>query len=329
MPLTDTAIRNAKPREKPYKLSDERGMYLLVRESGKYFRFDYRFLKKRKTLALGVYPDVPLADARAKREDARKLIAKGIDPSVQKKKEKAKKDEMSNNTFEIIARKWFRKMSNVWSEKHAEKVIGRLELNIFPFIGNRPIKLITAPELLEVLRKIEVRGAFETAHRVKGICGQVFRYAIAEGKAERDPSQDLKGALTPVKVTNMAAITEPKKIGALLRAIDDYDGQFVTLCAFQLAPLVFVRPGELRTGGDGSEVDLKNAVWKIPAEKMKMKSPHIVPLSSQAINVFERTQACHRGWTIMSFHPCEADRPMSKQYRKCMLYGAWDIPRMK
>ena len=186
------------------------------------------------------------------------------------------RDLMQNN-FETIAREWFKKQKEVWVEAHASRVIRRLELNVFAMIGKRPIKLITPPELLEVLKKIEQRGAFHTAHRVKQICGQVFRYAIATGRAERDPSADLKGALTPTKTKNMAAITHPQKIGGLLRAIDAYDGQIVTVCALKLAPLVFVRPGELRHA-EWLEVDLGNATWKIPAEKMKMKVPHIVPL---------------------------------------------------
>jgi integrase-like protein/Arm domain-containing DNA-binding protein len=189
MPFTDTTIRNSKAKEKQYKLSDERGLYLLVGKTGrKYFRFDYRFMGKRKTLALGVYPDVSLADARQKRDDTRKLLAKDIDPSQHKKDSKQMLKELTVNNFEAIAREWFEKQNNTWSEGHSFRVIRRLELNVFPMIGKKPIKLITAPELLEVLKKIERRGAFHTAHRVKQICGQVFRYAIATGRAERDHS---------------------------------------------------------------------------------------------------------------------------------------------
>jgi len=286
MSLTDTAIRNAKPREKQYKLYDDRGLYLLVQKSGKYFRFDYRFYGLRKTLALGVYPDVTLAEARQKRDDARKLLKKDVDPSRHQKEAKMMKRELIKNNFETITREWFNKQKHAWSDGHASRVIRRLELNVFPMIGKRPIKLITAPELLEVLKKMEKRGVFYSAHTVKQICGQIFRYAIATGRGERDPSADLKGALTPTKSTNMATITDPKRIGGLLRAINGYDGQIVTQCALKLAPLVFVRPGELRKA-EWLEVDLDNAVWKIPVEKMKMKSPHIVPLSRQAIDVFK------------------------------------------
>ena len=287
MPLTDTTIRNAKPRDRQYKLTDEKGMYLLVTTSGKkYFRFDYRFIGKRKTLALGVYPDVTLADARQKRDDARNLLQKNIDPSQHKKETKIRLLEQSSNNFEAVAREWFGKNRRIWTERHSITVIRRLESNIFPFLGKRPVKLITAPELLDVLRKIENRGAIETAHRVKQICGQVFRYAIATGRGDRDPSADLRGALTPVKSKSIAAITDPKKIGGLLRAIDGYDGHIITKCALRLAPLVFVRPGELRHA-EWTEIDLNTAEWKIPAHKMKMRSPHIVPLSEQAIDIFK------------------------------------------
>ena len=284
MSLTDTAIRNAKPKDKQYKLSDEKGLYLLVKKAGKYFRFDYRYAGKRKTFAIGVYPDVTLAEARQQLDDARKLLQKGVDPSQHKKETKIMQRELVANNFQAVAREWFDKNTHVWTKKHATTVIRRLELNVFPIIGNRPIKLVTAPELLEVLRKIESRGAIETAHRVKQICGQVFRYAIATGRAERDSSADLKGALTPVKSKSMATITNPQKIGGLLRAIDDYDGQIMTMCALRLAPLVFVRPGELRHA-EWSEIDPDNAEWKIPAHKMKMKLSHIVPLSRQAVDI--------------------------------------------
>lgn len=228
MPLTNTEIRNAKPRDKQYKMSDEKGLYLLVKKAGKYFRFDYRYAGKRKTLAMGVYPDVTLAQARAKRDEARQLLNDGVDPSQHKKDSKIKLQEMTANNFEAIAREWFGKNKPVWSERHADTVIRRLEYNVFPVLGKRPIRLITAPELLEVLRKIENRGAIETARRVKQICGQVFRYAIAIGRGERDPSADLKGALAPVRSKSMATITDPKKIGGLLRAMEDYDGHIIT-----------------------------------------------------------------------------------------------------
>ena len=284
MPLTDTAIRNAKHQIKQYKLTDEKGMYLLVNKAGKYFRLDYRFAGKRKTLALGVYPDVKLVEAREKRDDARKMIANGVDPGQTRKVQKSIQIEQTENSFEAIAREWHGKYSSNWADSHAKKILRRFELYIFPWLGSRPIAEITPPELLAVLRRIESQGILETAHRAQQNCGQVFRYAIATGRAERDPSADLRGALTPAKHARMATITEPKKIGELLRAIDGYEGTPVAKCALKLAPLVFVRPGELRHA-EWVEIDLDKAEWRIPAEKMKMKDPHIVPLSSQAVEV--------------------------------------------
>lgn len=284
MPLTDTAIRNAKHQKKQYKLTDERGMYLLVNDAGKYFRLDYRFAGKRKTLALGVYPDVKLVEAREKRDIARKMVANGIDPAHARKIQKSMQAEQAANSFEAVAREWHGKYSSNWADSHAIKIIRRFELYIFPYLGSRPIAEITPPELLAVLRKIESQGILETAHRAQQNCGQVFRYAIATGRAGRDPSADLRGALTPAKHERMATIIEPKKIGELLRAIDDYEGTPVAKCALRLAPFVFVRPGELRHA-EWSEINLDTAEWRIPAEKMKMKNSHIVPLSSQAVEV--------------------------------------------
>jgi integrase len=289
MSLKDTAIRNAKPKEKQYKLYDEKGLYLLVKKAGKYFRFDYRYAGKRKTLALGVYPGVKLAEARERRDNARKLLQNDIDPAQHRKETKAMRKDQAVNSFEAIAREWFTKNKHIWTESHSKTIIRRLELNIFPWLGTRPVAFISAPELLAVLRRIEDRGALETAHRVKQICGQVFRYAIATGRAERDPSADLRGALAPVKHGRMATITDPKKIGELLRAIDGYEGTLVAKCALKLAPLVFVRPGELRHA-EWAEIDLDKAEWRIPAEKMKMKNPHIVPLSTQAVEILNEIQ---------------------------------------
>lgn len=289
MPLSDTAIRNAKAKEKPYKLSDEKGLYLLVNQSGKYFRLDYRFAGKRKTLALGVYPDVKLAEAREKRDDARKKIQNDIDPGHYKKLMKLAQREQAANSFEAVAHEWFLKNKHTWTEGHSRTIISRLTLNVFPWLGDRPVGSIAPPELLMVLRRIEERGALETAHRVKQICGQVFRYAIATGRAERDPSADLRGALPPTKPKRMATITKPDKIGGLLLAIDGYEGNLITRCALRFAPLVFVRPGELRHA-EWSEIDWDKAEWKIPAEKMKMRSPHIVLLSTQAIQVLREIE---------------------------------------
>ena len=310
MPLTDTAIRNAKPKDKPYKLSDEKGLYLLVNKAGKYFRYDYRFNKKRKTLALGVYPDVSLKEAREKNNEARKLLQGDIDPAQYKKETKSMRIVQAANSFEARAREWFTKNIHTWTEGHSRTIISRLENNVFPWLGSRPIAETTAPEILTVLRRIEDRGAMETAHRVKQICGQVFRYAVATGRAERDPSTDLRGALPPTKPKHMATITNPKKVGELLRAIDGYEGHLITRCALRLAPLVFVRPGELRHAEWG-EINLEQAEWKIPAEKMKMRSPHIVPLASQAVAIFKEIQPLtgHGRFIFPSLR--STDRPMS------------------
>jgi len=289
MPLTATAIRNAKLREKQYKLYDEKGLYLLINNAGKYFRYNYRFDGKRKTLALGVYPTVKVQDARLKRDEARKLIVNGVDPVQHRKETKVMRANQAANSFEAVAREWFTKNKPKWTEKHAKNIIQRLELNVFPWLGSNPIATIAAPDLLDVLRRIESRGAIHTSHRVKQICGQVFRYAIATGRAERDPSADLKGALAPTTPKRMATITDPKQIGELLRAIDGYQGTLVARCALALAPLVFVRPGELRHA-EWSEIDLDKAEWRIPAEKMKMKSLHIVPLARQAVEVLREIQ---------------------------------------
>ena len=283
MALTDTAIRNAKPAEKPYKLTHGKGLYLLVNATGKYWRLDYRFAGKRKTLALGVYPDVTLAKARERRDDARKLLANDTDPSLVMAVNKRARLDGAQNTFEAVAREWYAKKLPTWAPTTAQKVIRQLEKDIFPWIGSRPIKDITAPELLAALRRMESRGALELAHRMREYCGMVFRYAVATGKAERDPSGDLKGALAPVKTKHHASVTD-RKIGELLRAIDGYTGSFMTKCALQLAPLVFVRPGELRAA-EWSEFDLDAAEWRIPGEKMKMRDQHIVPLSQQAMEI--------------------------------------------
>ncbi len=286
MPLTDTTIRNAKPKEKPYKLSDGNGLYLLVKQAGKYFRMNYRFGGKSRTIAFGVYPRVKLKDARQKCHDARALLERDIDPMQYKKEAKFRKREQAENSFEKIALEWFLKNKHTWTEKHAKTIMSRLENNIFPWLGSRPIDDITPSDLLLVLRRIEDRGAVEVAHRTKQICGQVFRYGIATGRAGRDISADLKGALMPTKSKNLSAITEPVKVGELLRAIDGYSGNFVTKCALRLAPLVFLRPIELRHA-EWSEIDLDNYEWKIPGPKMKKKRPHIIPLSFQSADIFK------------------------------------------
>ncbi|VVS92226.1 tyrosine-type recombinase/integrase [Desulfoluna spongiiphila] len=310
MPLTDTAIRNAQPKDKPYKMTDEKGLYLLVKTKGKYFRYDYRYGGKRKTMALGVYPEVKLKAAREKRDQARKLLDNGIDPMAHAKTAKALAAETAANSFEAVAFEWFAKYKNTWVEGHSRTIIRRLEMNVFPWIGAQGIETITAPDVLAVLRRIEERGALETAHRVKQVCGQVFRYAIATGRADRDPSADLKGALPPTKPTRMPTITDPSKISELLRAMDGYQGHFVTRCALRLAPLVFVRPGELRHA-EWHEINFEKAEWRIPAEKMKMRSPHMVPLSDQAITILKEVEPLTGEGKYVFPSLRSKDRPMS------------------
>ena len=283
MSLTNLQTRNAKAIAKPYKLADEKGLYLLVNRAGKYWRFDYRFGGKRKTLAVGVYPRVTLAEARDRRDSARKLLEAAIDPSTHKKVTKHAR-ETGENCFETVAREWFGKHSPTWTKGHSDIVIRRLEQNIFPWLGARPIRETTASELLMALRRVESRGAIQTAHKTQQICGQIFRYAIATGRAERDPAADLRGALAPVKERHHASITDPKDVGGLLRAMDGYKGTFVCKCALRLAPLVFVRPGELRKA-EWTEFNLDAAEWRIPAERMKMREQHVIPLSSQAVDI--------------------------------------------
>jgi integrase len=284
-------VKNAKAKDKAYKLADGGGMYLLVNPDGsKYWRMGYRFAGKQKTLAMGVYPDVTLSAARVKRDDARKLLANDVDPAMLKQITKRTKHASAENSFEAVAREWYAKFSGKWVPSHGEKIIRRLERDLFPWLGKRPIAEITAPELLAVLRRIESRGALDTAHRAHQNCGQVFRYAIATGRAERDPSPDLRGAMPPAKETHYPAITDPKAIGDLLRAIRGYKGGFIVGCALRLAPLLFVRPGELRQA-EWSEINFDTAEWHIPASKMKMDVAHIVPLATQSVAVLREIQA--------------------------------------
>jgi integrase len=289
LPLTDSEVRSAKPGvrrgeelNKDYKLSDGGGLFLLVTLSGgKLWRLDYSYGGKRKTLSLGSYPELSLSNARDCRSSAKKQLTNNIDPGEVKRAQKEAHTEQTE-TFEVIAREWHRKYTPSWSSSHAKTTIERIERDVFKPLGARPIGEITATELLEVLQLIEERGALETAHRVRTICGQVLRYAVATGRADRDVASDLKGALPPYKQSHLASITDPKKVAELLRAIEGYQGSFIVKCALQFAPLTFVRPGELRLA-QWVEFDLDNAEWNIPAERMKMREPHLVPLSSQAV----------------------------------------------
>ena len=291
MALTATSIKNARAVDKPLKLFDGGGLYLLVNPNGsRWWRFKYRYLGKEKLLSFGTYPDISLKDARDRRDEARKQLAADIDPGEHRKAMKTTLAVRGENSFEIVAREWFAKYSPNWAAGHADKIIRRLERDIFPWLGGRPIAEITAPDLLATLRRIESRGAIETAHRAQQNCSQVFRYAVATGRAERDSTADLRGALTPVKERHHASITDPKRVGELMRAIDGYRGSFITKCALRLAPLVFVRPGELRKA-EWVEFDLDGAEWRIPAARMKAREQHIVPLAKQAVAMLQDLHA--------------------------------------
>ena len=289
MPLSDTAIRKIKPKLKLYRVADSGGLCMEVSPSGgKLWRFKYRFDRKQKMIALGAYPAVSLSGARDRRDQARKLLADGIDPSEQRKVEKAARTVLTANTFEAIAREWIEKRKSGWSESHLNKTTTRLSNNAFPWIGSKPIAELTAPDILAVLRRIEGRGTIDTAHRVGQVCGQVFRYAVATGRATRDPTGDLRGALPTVKQEHFASITEPTAVGELLRAIEGFKGTFIVQCALKLAPMLFVRPGELRQAR-WQQIDLKNSEWKYLATKTKTE--HLVPLASQAVAILRELNA--------------------------------------
>ncbi|MET3117299.1 integrase [Undibacterium sp. GrIS 1.8] len=312
MPLTDIQVRTAKPTEKPFRLADERGIYLEVAVNGsKYWRLKYRLHGKEKLMALGVYPEVSLKEARDKRDAARKLVAEGIDPLAHKKAKKSAAIIDATSMFETVAREWFSKYSPNWVANHASKIINRLDADIFPWLGKKDIKYITAPELLETLRRVEGRGAIETAHRILQNCGQIFRYAIATGRAERDISADLKGAIPPTKQKHHPTITEPKAVASLLHVINGYEGTFVTKCALQLAPLLFVRPGELRHA-EWTEFNFETSEWRIPAEKMKMRTLHIVPLSTQALKILNDIKPLTGDEKYLFPGARSKDRPMSE-----------------
>ncbi|SHO50421.1 tyrosine-type recombinase/integrase [Desulfopila aestuarii] len=280
--LTVQEVNNVKPSTIPRKLTDGGGLYLYVNGTGKYWRFDYRYLNKRKTLSLGVYPEITLKMARERHWEARKRLAEGVDPGYERKIEKIGRLRAQENSFSKLAWEWFGRQH--WTEGHARTVRSRLENNVIPWLGDRPVNEITPREILLVCRRIENRGAYETAHRMKSICSQVFRYCVALGLCESDPCRDLQNALIPSVSKNMATITDPKQVGGLMRAIDGYQGNNVTKFGLQLAPLVFVRPGELRHA-EWSEIDYTQSMWKIPAEKMKMRQTHLVPLSQQVIQI--------------------------------------------
>jgi len=305
--LNDTRVRSAKSREKAFKLSDERGLFLLVMPTGsRLWRLKYRVNGREKLISLGAYPDVTLKRAREKRDAARRLIADGIDPSVQRKAERAALAQ----SFEGVAKEWLELQTKSLAPETISILTARLDSGLYPYIGSRPISAITAQEVLSALRRIESRGRHETAHRVRALAGRVFRYAVATGRAQHDVAADLIGALAPVKSKNFASVTDPVRVGELMRAIHGYSGHPVTALALRLAPLVFVRPGELRAA-EWPEFDLVNAEWRIPGERMKMGEPHVVPLSRQALAILHELQPLARGGKYLFPSLRTRDRPMS------------------
>jgi integrase len=308
--LTDLAVRKAAPRDKAYKLADGGGLYLLVTAAGqRYWRMDYRFGDKRATAALGVYPTISLAEARSKRLMIKKQIAEGINPSAKRKIDKITGPLANVNSFQAVSGEWLDKARR---EGRAEVTLGKLKWLLdfaYPIIGDRKIGEIKAPELLAVLRAVEKRGHYETARRLRSTCGQVFRYAIATGRADRDISADLRGALIVPKVTHRAAIITPMEAGVLLRAIDAYSGYPITHAALRLAPHVFVRPGELRQA-EWSEFDLTKNVWTIPSEKTKMRVAHRVPLTRQVLAILDELRAISGTRRYLFPAQGKRDRPM-------------------
>ncbi|MDR3639994.1 MAG: tyrosine-type recombinase/integrase [Humidesulfovibrio sp.] len=311
MPLTDPAIRNASPREKQFTMFDAEGLFLLVLPNGsKLWRWKFRVDGREKRISLGTYPKVSLKEAREARDRYQIDLRAGVDPAAARKVEKAD-EQAQGETFQIIADEWFREYRHTWTDHTAETIISRLRMDVFPYLGDKPIKEISPPELLAVIRRVAARGAVETARRDLQKCGQIFRYAVATGRAERDVTADLRGAIAPPAKRHFASIHEPREVGELLRAIDAYRGSPVTRCALKLAPLTFVRPGELRHA-EWTEIDMEAAEWRIPAERMKMREKHTVPLSRQALAVLEEIHPLTGAGRYVFPGGRSAARPMSE-----------------
>jgi integrase len=319
MPLTDAAVRAAKPREKAYKLADGQGMYLHITPSGaKYWRLKYRVDGKERVHAIGVYPTVSLLAARKAREVIKDQIRAGLDPSHEKRRVKIEAGLRRTNSFEAIAREWHEAKCQTWKPSYADGVIALIEKELFPALGARPIAEITAPELLAVLRKIESRGAFEMSKKSMQLAGQVFRFGVATGRCERDPTPDLKGALKTRKVKHMARVSEAD-LPELMRKIAAYDGELQTRLALQFMALTFVRTGEMRFA-EWSEFDEAKAEWRIPAERMKMPSPHIVPLSTQALEVIRQLRELNGRWKWVFPSQSNTQKPISENTVLFALY---------
>lgn len=286
MPLTDIALRNAKPKDKQYKLSDSAGLHLLIKPNGsKYWRLKYRFAGKEKLLSIGIYPVIGLSEARERCLAAKKQLADNIDPSQSKKEEKLKQLVNIENSFKTIAHEWHANKKQGWTERHASYVLRRIQADIFPALGSRAINEIKAPELLAALRAIETRGAIDIAHRALQTCGQIFRYAVATGKAERDISGDLRGALQTRRKENYSHL-EARELPEFFDKLEKYDGELQTKLALKFLLFTFVRTGEVR-GARWEEIDFEKKEWRIPAERMKMRDLHIVPLSEQALHILK------------------------------------------
>lgn len=309
MPLTDTAIRNAKPGEKPVKLADEKGLFLLITPAGaKYWRQKYRFGGKEKLLSHGVYPEVSLKEARERRDDARKLLSNGVDPGGAKKAEKASRVLQSANSFEALAREWIDSRRGDIGDGQISKTLAIFENDVFPWLGSTPVAEVDAPAVLSVITRIDQRGARYTAHRAKQRISQVMRYAIATGRAARDPCPDLKGAIPPAKESHMPAITDPAAVGEMLRAFDGFSGTFVVKSALEIAPRVFVRPGELRKA-EWNCIDLDKAEWRFLVTKTK--TDHLVPLAGQVVAMLRELHALTgRGRYV--FPGRDPQKPMSE-----------------
>jgi integrase len=320
MPLTDIKCKSLEPKEKSYKVSDEKSLYLEIMPSGsKYWRFKYRFAEKENRLAFGVYPEVSLKEAREKRDKARKQIADGINPSQAKKLDKLQVKINNQNSFEIIAREWHSKQTERWTPRHAHYVLKRLEADIFTELGSRPINEITTPELLHALQKIEKRGAIDIAHRALQTCGQIFRFAIATGRANRDLSTDLKGALTSKKKTNYSRLEE-NELPEFLAKLEKYDGELQTKLALKFLILTFVRTKELR-GARWDEINFESKEWHIPAERMKMRQKHIVPLSKQSLALIKEIQKINGNREFL--FPSQTTNPNKTISENTVLYAIY------
>ena len=303
--LTEARIRRARPKERPYKLRDGGGLYLLITPTdAKQWRLRYVVGSRESMVSLGTYPATSLKAARAKRTELRAALEVGKDPAAERRAERAN----TANAFETIAREWLAKQP--FAPKTLAKAVWTFEDLLFPYIGSRPVTALTAPELLEVFRRLESRGKHETAHRSKQRVGQVLRYAIATGRAERDPTADLRGALTPIKVTNRAAVTDPREVAQLLRALDGYQGHAIVEAALKMAPLVFVRPGELRAA-EWAEINLDAAEWRIAAHRTKMRRPHLVPLAKQAVAILREIEPLTGRGRYVFPSPRTSQRPLS------------------